>query len=224
MTPAPHAAPRDLARFTSSPDRLCRSAVPSMSRARQRAKSTARVSRISTTLICPGYCSSASMRARDLLARAGAMRRRRSASGVTMTRTSRPAWIAIHLLHAAVARRDRLEPLSRFTYVSNASRRAPGREPEIASAACTSTETRSRAARRRGARRCSSRPRVLAVLRRHLHAELHVRALVLVREHLADVVQQRAALAPSATSSPSSAAMMPASHATSFECSRMFWP
>ncbi len=35
--------------------------------------------------------------------------------------------------------------------------------------------------------------RILAVLRGHLHAELHVRPLVLVREHLADVVQQRAA-------------------------------
>ena len=36
--------------------------------------------------------------------------------------------------------------------------------------------------------------RMLAVARGHLHAELDVRALVLVREHLADVVQQRAAL------------------------------
>src|SRR4029077_799149 len=36
--------------------------------------------------------------------------------------------------------------------------------------------------------------RVLAVLRRYLHAELDVRAVVLVRQHLADVVQQRAAL------------------------------
>ena len=38
--------------------------------------------------------------------------------------------------------------------------------------------------------------RILAVLRGHLDAELHVGALVLVREHLADVVEQRAALAP----------------------------
>src|SRR5260221_424739 len=36
--------------------------------------------------------------------------------------------------------------------------------------------------------------RVLTVLRGHLDAELHMRALVLVREHLADVVQQRPAL------------------------------
>src|SRR5256886_291795 len=36
--------------------------------------------------------------------------------------------------------------------------------------------------------------RVLTVLRRHLDAELDVRAVVLVREHLADVVQQGAAL------------------------------
>src|SRR3989454_4577728 len=36
--------------------------------------------------------------------------------------------------------------------------------------------------------------RVLAVLRGHLHAELDMRAVVLVRQHLADVVQQRAAL------------------------------
>src|SRR5438093_5375837 len=36
--------------------------------------------------------------------------------------------------------------------------------------------------------------RMLAVLRRHLDAELHVGAVVLVREDLADVVQQRAAL------------------------------
>ena len=35
---------------------------------------------------------------------------------------------------------------------------------------------------------------ILAVLRGHLHAQLYVRALVLVREHLAHVVQQRAAL------------------------------
>src|SRR5512133_114824 len=37
--------------------------------------------------------------------------------------------------------------------------------------------------------------RVLAVLGRLLHAQLHVRPFVLVRHHLADVVQQRAALA-----------------------------
>src|SRR3989475_1938677 len=36
--------------------------------------------------------------------------------------------------------------------------------------------------------------RVLAVLRGHLHAQLDMRAVVLVRQHLADVVQQRAAL------------------------------
>src|SRR6266705_2539233 len=35
---------------------------------------------------------------------------------------------------------------------------------------------------------------VLPVLRRHLDAQLHVRAVVLVRQHLADVVEQRAAL------------------------------
>ena len=57
------------------------------------AYSTARVSRITTTLIWPGYWSSASMR-RAISSVSDVMRTSSTSSGVTIIRISRPAWIA----------------------------------------------------------------------------------------------------------------------------------
>ena len=57
------------------------------------AKSTARVSRMTLTLICPGYSISFSMRLTISLARMSAPASLTS-SGLTMMRTSRPDWIA----------------------------------------------------------------------------------------------------------------------------------
>src|SRR2546428_10947931 len=57
------------------------------------ATSTARVSRMTTTLMCPGYCISASMRLVMSLASWWASRSE-TMSAFVITRSSRPAWIA----------------------------------------------------------------------------------------------------------------------------------
>ena len=54
---------------------------------------TARLSRMTTTLTCPGYCISFSMRCAMSCART-TVAASSTCSGSTMTRTSRPAWMA----------------------------------------------------------------------------------------------------------------------------------
>ena len=64
----------------------------------------------------------------------------------------------------------------------------------------------------------------LAVLARHLRADHGVRALDLVRQRLADVVQQRGAARRLLTDAPSSEAMIAATCAHSSEWLSTFWP
>src|SRR5919106_1770867 len=102
------------------------------------ATSTARVSRTTVILICPGYWSSSSTclamsRARTWAARSSTF------SGRTMTRTSRAACMANGLATPGCEVQISSSRSSRFTYCSMLSRRAPGRLPEMASAACAST-------------------------------------------------------------------------------------
>src|SRR4051812_45452976 len=79
-----------------------------------RAKSTARVSRMTTTLIWPGYCSSLSIfRAIDSDSWAAAPSSIRS--GVTTTRISRPAWITLLFSTPVNALAISSRRVSRFT-------------------------------------------------------------------------------------------------------------
>ena len=55
---------------------------------------TARLSRMTTTFTWPGYCISLSMRLRDVVGEDAWWRASSTTSGSTMTRTSRPAWMA----------------------------------------------------------------------------------------------------------------------------------
>src|SRR5688500_6167349 len=100
-----------------------------------------------------------------------------------------------HLLHPAVARRDPLEPLE--TLHVGLEGLAPGTGPRARDGVGGLDEhgdltlVRDIVVMRGNA---VHDERMFAVLRRDLDAELHVRAFVFVREHLADVVQERASL------------------------------
>ena len=65
---------------------------------------------------------------------------------------------------------------------------------------------------------------VLAVPAREVAADERVRALDLVRDRLADVVQQRRAAGGLGADAPSSSAMIAARCAHSTECASTFWP
>src|SRR5690606_27273264 len=93
-----------------------------------RAIPTARVSRMTTTLIWPGYWSSSSMR-RAMSSESSVARPSSTRSGVTITRTSRPAWMTLAFSTPSNPLAISSSLVSRLTWVSNASRLAPGREP-----------------------------------------------------------------------------------------------
>src|SRR5215203_4902225 len=98
-------------------------------------------------------------------------------------------------LHSLIARRDALEPLESLHV--RLERLAPRAGPRPRDRVRCLHEHRHLALVRHVVvmgRDAVHHERMLAVLRRHLHPELDVRSLMLVRQHLAHVVQQRATL------------------------------